>query len=119
MTADIISLVVVVVFVLIVYRKRLAPLFRGNKQQEKNEAVAEMPADTSGQIRKEEGCIYIHVYSIDTFKYASMSALSEAIETNLYDRLGRIYNDYAGRFVGVDCIRVDQGILLFLISWHT
>lgn len=114
--ADIISVLVVLVFVVIVFRKRLAPLFKGRKQEEKAETVeasaAPVPADQA------EGCEYVQVFAVDTGNYLSMQDLSHAVETEFHDLLSRIYNDYVGSFVGLDVITVN-GIMVFLIRWHT
>ena len=117
---NVVSIIVVTVFLVIVFRKRLAPLFKGRKQEEKAEtAAAAFTAETvPGPDPFNERNVYVHVFAIDSSRYSSMHDLSDAIETNLYDRLAKIYNDYVGSFAGLDVITVN-GIMVFLIRWHT
>ena len=118
--ADIISVIVVVAFLVIVFRKRLSPLFKGRKQEEKAKtAAATVTVEAVPDLDPfNEKNVYVHVFAIDRSRYLSMHDLSDAIETNLYDRLAKIYNDYVGSFVGLDVI-TDNGIMVFLIRWHT
>lgn len=117
MMADIISVLVVLVFVLIVFRKRLAPLFRGRKHEalEASEATA---AEGSEPVRDDVKNVYVNVCAIDTSIYSSMHDLSNAIEDFLYEQMDRIYINYVGSFVGLDVITVNTR-LVFLIRWHT
>lgn len=116
--ADIISVLVVLVFAVIVFRKRLAPLFKGRKAQEEVQAAEVQAADVPDLPQKAEDNVYVHVFAVDTGNYSSMHDLSDAIETNLYDRLAKIYNNHVGSFVGLDVITVN-GVMVFLIRWHT
>lgn len=117
MMADIISVLVVLVFVLIVFRKRLAPLFRGRKHEE-SEAPEEKDGEETGPVHDYKGNVYVNVCAIDTSIYSSMHDLSHAIEDLLFGQMDWIYNNYIGGFVGLDYITVDTK-LIFLIRWHT
>lgn len=115
--ADIISVLVVLVFVVIVFRKRLALLFRGRIKPEEVKETETAAVDV-GTLKKAEGCVYVHVFAIDTGNYLSIHDLADAIETNLCDRLAKIYTKYVGSYVGLDVITLN-GILVFLLRWHT
>lgn len=116
--ADIISVIVVIAFLVIVFRKRLSPLLRGRKPQKNAEAVADTAVSVSEPVHKDTENIYVHVFAIDTSRYSSMHDLSDAIESKSYECLAKIYNDYGGRFVALDVITLNCE-LIFLIRWHT
>lgn len=116
--ADIISVLVVLVFVLIVFRKRLASLFGISKQKEKADALKETAASESIPVQEDVKNVYVNVCAVDTSIYSSMHDLSHTVETELHNQLESIYNDYIGSFVGLDVINVN-GMLVFLIRWHT
>ena len=117
MMADIISVLVVLVFVVIVFRKRLAPLFRGRKHEalETSEVTA---AEGSEPVQNDVKNVYVNVCAIDMSRYFSMHDLSDAIENALHEQMDWIYINYVGSFVGLDVITVNT-ILIFLIRWHT
>ena len=116
--ADIISVLVVLVFVLIVFRKRLASLFGISKQKEKAEALKETAASESIPLQEDVENVYVNVCAVDTNNFLSMKDLSHTVETELHNQLDWIYNNHHGSFVGLDVINVN-GILVFLIRWHT
>lgn len=112
---NVISVIVVLVFVGIVFRKRLAPLIRGRKNPDKSEN--DIPAgDTNVTAGKDN--VYFKVIGFDVGAYLDAKTLSEAIDAKLHKELDLIYRSYVGSFIGIDYI-MEGDMLLFLIKWQT
>lgn len=115
---DVISWIVVLVFVGVLFRKRLAPFFRGRKKPEKQVAVENASGDASALQDKEVDNVYVNVFAIDAGAYLNADALSDAIDARLHKQLDWIYRTYLGKFISLDVV-TEGDLLLFLISWHT
>ena len=116
--ADIISILVVLVFVVIVFRKRLAALFRGRTNSDKASVDESASSDDDALPDKEKGNVYINVFAVNAGEFLNVETLSDSIDAKLHKVLDLIYRTYAGDFIGIDVV-TEGDLMLFLIRWHT
>lgn len=114
---NIISVLVVIVFLVIVFRKRLAPLIRGRKKPEQEDIVESVSCD--GIAHRDKVKVYFSVFAINAGAYLDADSLSEAIDLRLHKALSAIYSKYVDcEFSDLDVV-INGDLLLFLIRWHT
>ena len=118
MMSDIISILVVLVFVVIVFRKRLVLLFRGRTDSDKASVVEAASSDDDALSDKEKGNVYINVFAFNAGEFLNVETLSDSIDAKLHKELDLIYRTYAGNFIGIDVV-TEGDLMLFLIRWHT
>lgn len=116
--ADIISVLVVLVFVVIVFRKRLAALFRGRTNSDKASVDESASSDDDALPDKAKGSVYINVFAVNAGEFLNVETLSDSIDAKLHKELDLIYRTYAGDFIGIDVV-TEGDLMLFLIRWHT
>lgn len=115
---NVISVIVVLVFAGIVFRKRIVPFFKNRTKTEKAGIVESSSSDAAALPDKETGNVYINVFGIDAGAYLNAETLGEAIDAKMHKQLDWIYNTYLGSFTGIDVV-TEGDLLLFLIRWHT
>lgn len=115
---NVISVIVVLVFVGIVFRKRLAPFIKNRTKTEKAEIVEAASSDGAPLPDKKADNVYIHAFCIDTGAYPNVETLSDVIDNKLYIELDLIYRTRVGEFTSLD-VKICGDLLIFLISWHT
>ena len=104
---NVIMTVTVMVFVFILLRKKLLPLFR------KKKPAAVSPETLPGPCRK--GGTYFEVLSFDTVSYVELSYLNDSIETQINKKLEHICR--AGVVSSVECLVVGS-LLIILVCWQ-
>lgn len=115
--ADVISVLVVLVFIVIVFRKRLSLLF-GDRTKKDEAPVKEPDGNKQPAVRDRDGDVYIRVVAVDTNAYLKTDDIASIIEIQIHDALRSIYTDYVGSFAGLDVLDI-HGIVLILIRWTT
>lgn len=115
---NVISVIVVLVFAGIVFRKRLAPFFKNRSKKDTEEIVETASGDDTVSPDKEINHVYINVFGIDAGAYLNAETLADAIDAKLRKHLDNIYNTYLGSFIDYDII-INGDLLLFLIRWRT
>lgn len=115
---NVISVIVVLGFAVIVFRKRLAPIFKNGTKTDKAENVEAASSDNAALPDKVSSNVYINVFCINAGEYLNVDGISAAIEVKLHRELELIYNKYVGEFIGIDVV-AEGDLLLFLIRWHT
>lgn len=111
MMADIISTVIVIVFVLIVFRKRLAFLFR-NKKKSETEQTLEDVADSLSDMKLQVPCF--EVYAFDVSIYLNPKTLCLDVSICMNNELDRIR--CKGEIINIDVYSVGN-YLIFLVRW--
>lgn len=109
---DIISIAVIIAFLAVVFRKRLAPLLRGRKNSDKTQKVEVVDQEASDQIRQKE---YYQVVVFDVINYRTDDLLSTVINNQLEKEFEFIRNK--GQVTNLDVVTMGHHIL-FLIKWH-
>ena len=110
--ADIISVIVVIVFLVIVFRKRLAPLFGGRKNPGQIQTGETPDDDVTVQVHSP---VYYDAVAFDIFLYKNAEMLSKDVAMTMNNRLDYICSK--GNVTDVNCIETDI-MLLFLIKWQ-
>lgn len=108
---DVVSVIVMIAFIVIVIRKKIAPFFKGKKKSDKIGTSAVPESETSVPALHE---ISYHVVAFDVTKF-NLDQLSEIISVKLERELITISKK--GRVIGVDVVPMSR-ILLFLIRWN-
>lgn len=109
---DFISVIVMIVFIVIVFRKRIVPFFKGKKKPDKIQSAAVSDSETSVPALHE---VSFHVVAFDVTKFSGLDQLSEVISVKLERELINISKK--GQVIGVDAVPMSR-ILLFLIRWN-
>ncbi|MBD5505355.1 MAG: hypothetical protein HDR09_16885 [Lachnospiraceae bacterium] len=104
---NLIMTLTVMVFVFILLRKKLLPLFR------KKKSAAVSPETLPGPCRK--GGKYFEVLSFDTASYAELSYLNDSMETQINKKIE--HNCRAGVVESVECLAVGS-LLIILVCWR-
>lgn len=108
---NIISVIVVIVFLVIVFRKRLVPLFRGKKNPEQSGAAETVADDSSGQKLQVS---YFDVIAFDVSKFDNMYVLKSYLEAELERNLLCISKK--GEIISIEAYPMSS-ILIFLVRW--
>lgn len=107
---NVISIIVVIVFIVIVFRKRLAPFLKSVKGKQ-----AAAYSDKEGQAPETMGCIRYDVMACDLNKYWDDPVrFGIDVTTQLKEKMD--YVCYNGSFQKVDVIPFGR-MIIFLISW--
>lgn len=113
---NVITIAVVLVFTGIVFRKRLASLFRKKTETEHPEPAAVKTVDPEEPPEKKY--VYFKAFGIDASEYLNVSVLSEAIDNRLHAEADLINRTYVGEIMDID-YKIENDLILFLIKWHT
>lgn len=109
---NIISVAVIIAFLVVVFRKRLAPLLRGRKNPDKTQKVEVVDQEASDQIRQKE---YYQVVVFDVVNYKTDDLLSDVITRQLEKEFD--YIRIKGQVIGLDVVSMEH-LILFLIRWQ-
>lgn len=110
--ADIISVIVVIVFLVIVFRKRLVPLFDVRKRKNDVQAVVHTAAGVSGTAHSP---VHYNVLAFDAGIYENTRTLCLDISVSVNSELNRISCD--GKLIDVNYIQMGM-LLMFLFKWQ-
>lgn len=109
---DVVSVIVVIAFIVIVFRKRIAPFFKGKKKPDKigSSSVPESEASVSALHE-----ISYRVVVFDVVNYNTDDLLSDVITRQLEKELSYIRTK--GQVLGLDVFTMGR-LLIFLIRWN-
>lgn len=109
---NIISIAVIIAFLAVVFRKRLAPLLRGRKNPDKTQKVEVVDQEASDQIRQKE---YYNVAVFDLARLPNEDLASGVMTVELERKLDSIRTK--GYVSGLDIVTAGHHVI-FLIKWH-
>lgn len=113
---DVVSLIVVVAFLVVVFRKRIVPLFKGLQKSKKVETAAIQKPDVDDPPSVDSDCVFYDVLAFDLSTYGNnLNDLCEDISLHLQKKMDFVR--HKGKVLGVDCIPVSR-TLVFLIRWR-
>ena len=113
---DFVSVVVFIVFLVIVFRKRIAPLLKVFRKHKKEETAVNKVSDNPELQVVDNDCVFYDALAYDLSTYGNnLTELCVDISLHLQKKMDFVR--HKGKVLGIDCVPVSS-ILVFLIRWR-
>lgn len=113
---DFVSVVVFIVFLVIVFRKRISPLLKVFRKPKKEETAVSKASDSPELQFVDNDCVFYDALAFDLSTYGNnLTGLCEDISLHLQKKMDFVR--HKGKVVGIDCVPVSR-TLVFLIRWR-
>lgn len=113
---DFISVIVLISFLVIVFRKRIVPFLKRFRKTGKAETSASKTSDSPELQVIDNDCVFYDALAFDLSTYGNnLTVLCEDISLHLQKKMDFVR--HKGKVIGIDCVPVSR-TLVFLIRWR-